>query len=119
MSEVRLIDANALKYKNLAEVNGRLTHVLTAEEIDNAPTVSPFKPMCKAKDEAICEEMTTDGHCNYSKPCPNKISQGDCSNCDFRKFSEKFVDNVVDLMNENGITSIEQLDEILRGGKEE
>ena len=40
--------------------------------IDNAPTVSPFKPMCNAKDEAICEEMTTDGHCNYSKFCPNK-----------------------------------------------
>lgn len=39
MNEVRLIDANALKYKNLAEVNGRLTYVLTAEEIDNAPTV--------------------------------------------------------------------------------
>ena len=29
-----------MKYKNLAEVNGRLTYVLTAEEIDNAPTVS-------------------------------------------------------------------------------
>lgn len=40
MSEVRLIDANALKYKNLAEVNGRLTYVLTAEEIDNAPTIA-------------------------------------------------------------------------------
>lgn len=39
MSEVRLIDANALKYKNLAEVNGRLIHVLTAEEIDNVPTI--------------------------------------------------------------------------------
>lgn len=37
---MRLIDADALKYKNLAEVNGRLTHVLTAEEIDNAPTVN-------------------------------------------------------------------------------
>ena len=36
---MRLIDANALNYKNLAEVNGRLTYVLTAEEIDNAPTV--------------------------------------------------------------------------------
>jgi len=50
MSEVRLIDANALKYKNLAEVNGRLTYVLTAEEIDNAPTVEPtFKPIAKVK----------------------------------------------------------------------
>ena len=37
---MRLIDANALKYKNLAEVNGRLTYVLTAEDIDNAPTVA-------------------------------------------------------------------------------
>lgn len=39
MNEVRLIDATALKYKNLAEVNGRLTYVLTAEEIDNAQTI--------------------------------------------------------------------------------
>ena len=37
---MRLIDADALKYKNVAEVNGILTHILTAEEIDNAPTVS-------------------------------------------------------------------------------
>ena len=50
MSEVRLIDANALKYKNLAEVNGRLTYVLTAEEIDNAPTVNDC-PKCEYKKE--------------------------------------------------------------------
>lgn len=36
---MRIIDADALKYKNLAEVNGRLTYVLTPEEINNAPTV--------------------------------------------------------------------------------
>ena len=40
---MRLIDADALKYKNLAEVNGILTYVLTAEEINNAPTVEPQK----------------------------------------------------------------------------
>lgn len=39
LDEVRLIDANALKYKNLAEVNGKLTYVLTAEEINSALTV--------------------------------------------------------------------------------
>lgn len=38
---MRLIDADALKYKNVAEVNGYLTHILTAEEINNAPTVTP------------------------------------------------------------------------------
>ena len=39
---MRLIDADALKYKNVAEVNGILTHILTAEEIDNAPTVDTY-----------------------------------------------------------------------------
>ncbi|MBR3117680.1 MAG: hypothetical protein IKF29_00420 [Oceanobacillus sp.] len=27
---------------------------------------------CTAKDEAICKEMTPDGHCNCSGYCPNK-----------------------------------------------
>lgn len=39
---MRLIDADALNYKNLAEVNGRLTYVLTAEEIDNATIVETY-----------------------------------------------------------------------------
>lgn len=39
---MRLIDADALKFKNVAEVNGILTHILTAEEIDNAPTVETY-----------------------------------------------------------------------------
>ena len=29
-------------------------------------------PICEAKDEAICEEMTADGHCSYTGHCPNK-----------------------------------------------
>ena len=42
MSKFRLIDANVLKFKKVAEVNGVLTHVLTAEDIDNAPTIYPI-----------------------------------------------------------------------------
>ena len=38
---MRLIDADKLQYKTLAEVNGRLTYVLTVDEINNAPTVNP------------------------------------------------------------------------------
>ena len=30
------------------------------------------KPTCMTKDEAICEEMTPNGHCNYLGHCPNK-----------------------------------------------
>ena len=39
MNDVRLIDANALKFQKVAEVDGILTHVLTAKDINNAPTV--------------------------------------------------------------------------------
>lgn len=46
-------------------------------------------------------------------------SQEDCENCDFRKFSEQFIDGIVDVMNKNGITSVEQLSELLKGGNEE
>lgn len=47
-----------------------------------------------------------------------EAKQGECENCDFRKFTETFVDGVVEVMNKNGITSVEQLSEILRGGAE-
>lgn len=77
---MRLIDADnfmkdLLKLWDYSTVDGiTATKVLkqVISDLNNAPTVSPFKPMCMAKDEAICEEMTTDGHCNYSKPCLNK-----------------------------------------------
>lgn len=48
----------------------------------------------------------------------NERTKGDCENCDFRKFSETFVDGVVEVMNKNGITTLEQLSEILKGGAE-
>ena len=45
-----------------------------------------------------------------------KTQQGGCENCDYRKFTEKLVDGFVEVMNEYGITSVEQLSEILKGG---
>lgn len=39
----------------------------------------------------------------------------ECDNCDYRKFTEKFINGVVEVMNKNGITSVEQLSEILKG----
>lgn len=50
---MRLIDADALKYKNVAEVNGYLTHILTAEEINNAPTVTPSLNLDNITDEDV------------------------------------------------------------------
>ena len=72
-----MIDANALKYKNLAEVNGRLTYVLTAEEIDNAPTVFT----CNA-----CKNMGNERECVDCHDYSNYVHyeerpQDDCENC--------------------------------------
>lgn len=60
---MRLINADALKYKNLAEVNGRLTYVLTPEEINNAPTVEPDEIQAMMKDYLVyrCESKRPQG----------------------------------------------------------
>lgn len=50
---MRLIDADALKFKNVAEVNGILTHILTADEINNAPTIKPCLSLDNVTDEDI------------------------------------------------------------------
>jgi len=70
--------------------------------IDNAPTVKPYCYFCGQKEHGQTVERP----------------QGDCEKCDFRKFSETFVDGIVEVMNKNGITSVEQLLEILKGGAE-
>ena len=76
---MRLIDANALNYKNLAEVNGRLTYVLTAEEIDNAPTVEPCYQTTACLD---CDNYDKENHncpryCEVIKEAINSRPQGE------------------------------------------
>lgn len=41
----------------------------------------------------------------------------ECENCDYRKFTETFINGVVEVMNKNGISSVEQLSEILKGAE--
>ena len=42
---------------------------------------------------------------------------GKCKKCDYRKFTEKCIDGIVEVMNKNGIASIEQLTEIIKGAE--
>lgn len=102
-----LISREALKeaFKNM--INQKFAGYRDFEKlIDNAPTVEIPTELCKdcrfLKDCETCEEKL--------RP------QVECEKCDFRKFTETFVDGVVDVMNKNGITSVEQLSEILKGG---
>lgn len=112
---MRLIDADALKDEIQKELNKADLSEYEAcicvtsiydRLIDNAPTVElpDFK--------AGYKQAILDGKAQYQRP------KGECEKCDFRKFTETFVDGVVDLMNKNDITSVEQLSEILKGGAE-
>ena len=82
---MRLIDADALKFKNVAEVNGILTHILTAEEIDNAPTVKAYT---FEEVESIRNEALDFARNSYKRPhgkwiTTDKLREGFyiCSNC--------------------------------------
>lgn len=48
-------------------------------------------------------------------PIVEERPTGECENCDYRKFTETFIDGVVEVMIKNGLTSVEQLSEILKG----
>ena len=65
--------------------------------IDNAPTVEPTFGLFK---EMLCTEC-------------EKRPQGECQNCDFKKFSERMIDVIID--NADGI--IEELERRVRGEK--
>lgn len=73
--------------------------------------------------EALRNEVDTWGCNDYDKyvfleaidKAPT-VDTGDCENCVFRKFSAKFIDDMVKVMAKNGIESVEQLMEILKGG---
>ena len=76
--------------------------------IDNAPTVNFDKTSFVEGFKAGCNF----GKEGYEKP------QGDCQGCEFRKFSEKMITIIVDLMNKYGIVSIEELENMLKGDAE-
>ena len=92
--------------------------------IDNAPTVPQVTVFAENADEKAIEDMKAELQsviADLKAELQNVIEsrpQGKCEKCDFRKFSEQFIDSVVDVMTNNGITSVEQLNKILKGGPE-
>ena len=94
------------KADDLEEVEFEINAVLASvcEAIDNAQAV-----------EYTFEEAFQKTVCDNKSYCPSR-QKGDCENCDYRKFSETCVDAVVEVMNEYGITSAEELMQKLKGG---
>ncbi len=79
------------------------------EEIETAPTV-------EAPTYTDIIEANKEGY-NTARRLYER-SQCYCNNCDFRKFTEKFIGGVVELMKENDITSLELLSEMLGKGND-
>lgn len=109
---MRLINADELKEMINREIYSskcpiEINHAITL--INNAPTVELF---CSYLSDGEVRQPCVEAPCEHERPT------GECSNCDYRKFTEKFIDGVVEVMNKNGISSVEQLSEILKGAEE-
>lgn len=112
---MRLIDAEELmktvdKEREYLIARGQTgaEHILVhnfRDLIDNAPTVCGNNPKW-------CESCVSNGKCASTR------QTGECENCDYRKFTEKFIDGIVEVMNKNDISSVEQLSKILKGAEE-
>lgn len=87
--------------------------------IDADELIKSLKSACKPE---LCTDCGSNW-CKYNCPKNDYIDlianaptvDTTCSNCDYRKFTETFINGVVDVMNKNDITNIEQLTECLRG----
>ena len=44
--------------------------------------------------------------------------QGECEKCDYYNFSQAFINGIVEVISKNGITTIDELLETLKGGAE-
>ena len=103
-----LISREALK-KEINNLAIPIYEKMVLKAIDNAPTVELF---CSYLSDGEVRQPCVEAPCEHERPT------GECSNCDYRKFTEKFIDGVVEVMNKNGISSVEQLSEILKGAEE-
>ena len=110
---MRPIDADKLKEDLFIKFGNQLPNGLL-DEVDNATEVETDIEVV-AKD--AYEQGYTDGWKERFGE-PDERPHGECENCDFRKFTGKFVDGVVEVMKKNDIASLEQLSEILKGGAE-
>lgn len=139
MNEVKLIDANALKEKFPELWNYEADYSIFKQIetlIDEAPTVEPepikvnipedikdklIEEMSKPRKVILGEPKTvTDCIIAYGDgfESAKRLFESKCRDCDFRKFSETFINGIVEVMTKNGIESVEQLSEILGKGND-
>lgn len=146
MNEVRLIDANALKekfpelwnyeadYSIFKQIETLIDNTPTFEQKEFEQVLQPIKvnipedikdklieELSKPR-KVILDESKTVQDCIIAYgdgfESARRLFQSKCRDCDFRKFSETFINGIVEVMTKNGIESVEQLAEILGKGND-
>ena len=87
---------------------GRL-RVVDVSDIDNAPTVD-------IKDQIA--GAYNDGYMCGNKEAEKGRPQGEWNKCDYYSFSQAFINGIVEVISKYGITTVDELLEILKGGAE-
>ena len=83
------------------------------DEINNAPTVEEIT------NEDI-QQAIKEGFANGYEMAKEKYErpQGECEKCDYYTFAQAIINGFVELMSKNGITTVEELLETLKGDAE-
>lgn len=146
MNEVRLVDANALKekfpelwnyeadYSIFKQIETLIDNTPTFEQKEFEQVLQPIKvnipedikdklieELSKPRKVILDESKTvTDCIIAYGDgfESARRLFESKCRDCDFRKFSETFINGIVEVMTKNGIKSVEQLSEILGKGND-
>lgn len=103
---MRLIDADELK-KHIGTYDGTTAQVEAVEVqyIDNAPTVDTYT-------EDDVQYAIKEGHqvgYEMAKAKFGRPQEVNCSHCDYFKFSKSFIENVVKVMTDYNIETVEDL----------
>lgn len=129
---VRIIDGE--DWIKISEVKQSLKDVPTVEQKEFEQILQPIKVNISEdiKDKLIEElskprkvipdesKTVTDCMIAYGDgfESARRLFESKCRDCDFHKFSETFINGIVEVMTKNGIESVEQLTEILGKGND-
>ena len=78
--------------------------IMMLERINNAPTVDIKEQIAGAYNE---------GYMCGSREAEKARTQGKCKACDYYKLAQSFINGIVEVISKNGLTSIDELLEIL------
>ena len=85
--------------------------------IDNALTVESITIFCENADKKTIEELKSEMR-KAKLAVFDERTQGKCEKCDYYNFSQAFINGIVEVISKYGITTVDELLKLLKGGAE-